>query len=77
MTMPYSSTKILIIAALMLIFGATMPFLMVIRVIQPSLWLSFLSYGCTVVGLVLGMYGVSATVIKKNQSDDWEDWRDL
>ena len=73
----HSSTRYLIIATILLLCGAAFPFLMVMRVIQPSLWLSFLSYGSSVIGLMLGMYGVTGTVIRRNQKDEWEDWRDL
>ena len=42
-----------------LVFGAVAPFLMMIRVWEPSLWLSFLSYVTSVGGLVLGLIGLA------------------
>lgn len=39
--------------------GAILPFLMVIQVVESSLWLSLLSYAVSLIGLVLGI--VAAT----------------
>lgn len=75
--MMQESTKYILIATVLLFAGAGFPFLMVIRVIPTSFWLSFLSYGCSVVGIVLGFYGISGMVIRRKQEDEWEDWRDL
>lgn len=70
------STKILILAFLMVFSGAAFPFLMVSKVIEPTFWLSFLSYAGSVGGVLLGMYGVAARLTEDKQ-DEWEDWRGL
>ena len=76
----YSNTKILIIATILLVCGAGFPFLMIIKVVPTTFWLSFLSYGSSVVGLVLGMYGVTTLVIRRRKADEYaskyEEWRD-
>ncbi len=51
--------RLLILATVLLLAGAILPFLMVIRVIQPSFALSFFSYGASLVGLVMGLIGVA------------------
>ncbi len=72
-----SPTKIIIIATLLLVTGAALPFLILIKLLPSTFFLNFLAYGCSVLGLVLGFYGISGMVIGRNQKDDWEDWRDL
>lgn len=41
----------------LVVLGMVIPFLMVLRVIQPSLLLSFLSHGISVGGMFLGVMG--------------------
>ncbi len=51
--------NIILIGFVLVLFGFVMPFLMVMRIIQPNLLLSFLSHGASVVGLFLGMIGAA------------------
>ncbi|MCX8103935.1 MAG: hypothetical protein N3E42_05845 [Candidatus Bipolaricaulota bacterium] len=51
--------RLIVIALVLLLVGALLPFLMVIRIVQPSFALSFLSYAASLVGLVLGLIGVA------------------
>jgi hypothetical protein len=52
--------KYIILLGFGLVFlGFALPFLMVMRIIEPSLFLSFLSYGSSVAGLFLGLIGAS------------------
>jgi hypothetical protein len=50
----------------LVLFGFVAPFLMVIRLIEPSFALSFLSHAASVGGLFLGMIG-SATYIRSRR----------
>ena len=68
--------KILIAATVLLICGAAFPFLMIIGLMPTTFLLSFISYGASVAGLVLGMYGVTTMVIRRRERQEWEDWRD-
>lgn len=70
------STKIIILATLMLLAGAVFPFLMVSGFIETTFWLSFLSYGGSVGGLLLGMYGIAMRMISA-PPEEHEDWRGL
>jgi hypothetical protein len=47
------------IGFIMVLLGFVLPFLMVMRVIQPSFPLSFLSYGASVAGVLLGLVGIA------------------
>jgi hypothetical protein len=51
--------KIIAIGFVLVLFGFLAPFLMVIRVIEASLVLSFLSHGASVAGLLLGIIGAA------------------
>lgn len=50
---------ILILGFVLVVFGFVAPLLMVLKVIQPSFWLSFLSFGASVAGLFLGLVGTA------------------
>ncbi|MFN4218299.1 MAG: hypothetical protein ACK4HB_03350 [Candidatus Bipolaricaulia bacterium] len=54
-----SPVRLMVIATVLLLLGALLPFLMVMRVVQPSFALSFFSYAASLVGLVLGLIGVA------------------
>ena len=54
--------KIIVIGFFFVLFGAVAPFLMVMRIIESSLILNFLSYGASMVGLFLGLIGAALYV---------------
>ena len=62
--------RIILVAFLMVLLGAVLPFLMVIGVFEVSLWLSFLSYGVSVGGLFLGIFGAANYVRDRHQGDN-------
>jgi uncharacterized membrane protein YqjE len=52
----------ILLGFVLVLFGFVAPLLMVIRVIEPSFALSFLSHGASFVGLLLGMIGAVSYV---------------
>ncbi|MGQ9599570.1 MAG: hypothetical protein ACUVWZ_09155 [Anaerolineae bacterium] len=50
---------ILALGFVLVLFGVIAPLLMVLKVIEPSFWLSFLSFGASVAGLFLGLIGTA------------------
>lgn len=61
--MPTSSPLLLILYGfLLLLFGFLLAFAMVVRVIESGFLLSFLSYGASLSGLIIGMYGAVSFV---------------
>jgi hypothetical protein len=54
-----SPNRLLLVGFVLLLAGAVLPFLMVVRALEPSLFLSFASYASTVAGLILGLYGAA------------------
>jgi hypothetical protein len=65
---PLSARELILIGFLLVFFGFLMPLLMTIRVIEASFLLSFVSYGASIVGLVMGTYG--AAIIVRSRRDD-------
>ncbi|NSW53305.1 MAG: hypothetical protein HPY85_12440 [Anaerolineae bacterium] len=66
----------ILIGFVLVLAGVAFPFLMVIGVIQPSLWLNFVSYGASVVGLFLGMWGAFSYVrIERRKKDQLDEWK--
>ncbi len=59
--------RLLVIGGLLLVAGWVFPFLMVIHVIEASLWLSFLSWGISVGGLFTGLIGAALYVTLKRK----------
>jgi hypothetical protein len=51
--------QIILIGFVLVVLGFVIPFLMVIRIIEPSFFLGFLSYGASVAGLFLGLIGAA------------------
>jgi len=51
--------KLLVIGGFLLIVGVALPFLMITRLLEPSLFLSFLSHGCSTVGFITGFIGIA------------------
>jgi hypothetical protein len=50
---------IILLGFSLVLLGFVLPFLMVMRLVEPSFFLSFLSYGASVAGLFLGIIGAS------------------
>ena len=54
--------QMIIIAVVLLILGALLPFLMVMDVVESTFFMNFLAYVCQVSGLFVGMLGIFTTV---------------
>lgn len=53
------SRKLLAIGIGLMIVGVALPFLMVIRLLESTLFLNFLAHGCSMTGLITGFIGVA------------------
>jgi hypothetical protein len=65
--------RLIVIAVAMMLFGCIMPFLMAIQVVESTLFLNFLSFGLSTLGLFLGVAGVSVMRVKQGKKPDDED----
>lgn len=65
---PMNNPKLAIVIGFFLVFlGAVLPFLMVVRILEPTYFLSFLSWGATSGGLFLGLIGSAMYVRMKKE----------
>ncbi len=53
-----SPLQLMLIGFALLVIGVILPFLMVLRIIEPTLLLGFVAYLSSVLGLALGVIGV-------------------
>jgi hypothetical protein len=61
------SRQLIAIAVILLLLGCIMPFLMVISVVESTIFLNFFSFGASVLGLFLGVAGIAGEKIKKEK----------
>jgi hypothetical protein len=62
--------QLLFLSIFLLLFGCIMPFLMVLRVVDSTFFLNFLSFGASILGLFLGLAGIAgARFVQKSKSD--------
>ena len=62
--------QLLAVAIILLMFGCIAPFFMAIHIVESTLFLNFLSFGASVLGLFLGVAGISgARVSQKHRID--------
>ncbi len=50
--------KMIILGGFLLLLGVIIPFLMVTQVIEPTFPLSFLAHGASVLGMIIGIWGI-------------------
>ena len=63
---------------MLLLLGVGIPFLMIVKAIEPTFFLVFFTSGSSTVGLALGMFGLtrwSVKAIKKKPPRVEEDWQ--
>lgn len=56
---------IILLGFFLVLTGFVLPFAMVLRIVQPSFLLSFLSWGSSVAGLFLGIIGASMLIKRR------------
>ncbi len=54
-----SPLKLILFGFLLLLMGVLLPFLMVLRILEPTLLLGFASYLSSLAGLVIGLVGLA------------------
>ena len=71
-------TRLMIVAVCMMLFGCIMPFLMILKVVESTLFMNFLSFTLSTLGLFLGVVGIAVyqSKFKKgdNDRDDKNHW---
>lgn len=72
--MPFN--RFVAVGFVLVVIGAVLPFLIVLRYVPSTFTLNFLSYGTSTVGIFLAVIGVAMHVGKvrgKKQRDEWDD----
>lgn len=66
--------RLMVIGFVGLVVGVVLPFLMVLRLIEPTFLLSFISYAASVGGMFLGLFGAFtyAHISRSEKRDPWE-----
>ena len=68
--------KLLGIGFILVLLGAVIPFLIVIKILPSTFLLNIFAFGASVIGLFLGVLGTSGLYAKRKQKTNWmsEDW---
>jgi uncharacterized membrane protein len=67
--------RLVVIGFLLVLIGAVLPFLIVLRYVPSTFTLNFLAYTTSVVGIFLTVIGVAMHVGEKRR-DNQDDWHD-
>ena len=67
--------RLIVIAVILMVFGVVMPFLMVIRVVESTFFMNFLSFGASMLGLFLGVAGIANSRLAQMHKNDDEENR--
>lgn len=63
--------RLIIIGFFLVLFGAVLPFLIVLGYVESTFFLNFLAFGASVAGLFLGVLGMASYVgIKRRERED-------
>lgn len=65
--------RLMVFAVLLMVFGFVMPFLMALKVIESTLFLNFLSFGASVLGLLLGLSAIGISVGREQPKNRYRD----
>lgn len=65
--------RVIVASVAMMLFGCIVPFLMAIQVIESTLFLNFLSFGLSTLGLLMGVAAVAFLRAKQGKPKDDED----
>ena len=63
--MPTSPLRLILYGFLLLLLGFLLAFAMVIKIIEAGFLISFISYGASLSGLIIGMYGAASFAKRK------------
>ena len=71
--MPFN--RFVAIGFVLVLVGAVLPFLIVLRYVPSTFTLNFLAYGTSTVGIFLAVIGVAMHVgsSRKKRRDEWDD----
>jgi len=65
----FNLQNLIYIGFVLILLGIILPLLMIMQYIKPMLWLEFLSYTVSVLGLILGVIGMAYMVAKNRKKE--------
>jgi hypothetical protein len=67
--------RLIIIGFILVVIGAVLPFLIVLRILPSTFLLNILAYATSTIGIFLGVIGVAMYVgeSRRKNRDDWYD----
>jgi hypothetical protein len=67
--------RLIVVGFILVVIGAVLPFLIVLRILPSTFLLNILAYGASTVGIFLGIIGVAMYVgeSRRKNRDDWYD----
>jgi len=68
----FSPVQLILVGLVLLLVGFLLPFVMVLRLVEPTLLLGFVSYLASFMGLVIGLYGVVTIGVARRKKHDEE-----
>ena len=71
---PIDSKKLILFGFLMVLAGAVLPFLIVIKVLESTFFLNFFSFAVSVIGLFIGQLGIVAEIKARKDKQKEEDY---
>lgn len=64
---------LLIIGFVLVLVGAVLPFLIVIRLIESTFFLNFVAFSASVAGIFMGVIGTAMHVADVRRQDEWHN----
>ena len=63
----FRPNKMILTGFVLVVLGWVLPFLMMLRVLESSFFLNFLSYAASITGLLLGVIGSAMGIVKRDR----------
>ncbi len=62
--------RLVVIGFFMVLIGAVLPFLIVLRVLESTFFLNFVAFTASTVGIFLGVIGTATYIAEKRRQED-------
>ncbi|MFN2145902.1 MAG: hypothetical protein ACK2T7_11175 [Anaerolineales bacterium] len=61
--------RLILIGFILVLFGAAMPWFLVLKLVESTFWINFLTFGAQVVGLFLGVIGAAMLGVSRKKKE--------
>ena len=70
------SSRLLWIGFFLVLIGAVLPFIIMIRLLESTYLLNFIAFASSTIGIFLGVLGTATYVGNESRKAKWRSWRD-